>query len=387
MQAGRETAGNAYRYRYFGTFRLLLASLVMAQHFGADLAPAPLAVALAPFTFGSSAVLVFFALSGFVITEAIDSVYHQRPGAFFTNRLLRIVPHFLLAVALAMLAHELFRLAGGVRLWRSQPSFPSDAFALKNIVLNLLAILPMGKRIINYDFLTISWAVRIEMAFYLVMAASILIGQRLPWNRGFIAVSATVAVLLLPWAWLAVQRRGPGMLMYTPFFAFGAALYFATMRHRTGIVIALLSLPVMVWVFVQDQLRIVPIQGVPLSVSCNLAALLILLSLMAGLAFATIPWGQKTDQKLGDLTYPLYLYHEVVLIVILTLSPGYAYTTLALGILLSFMAAAAIMKLVDPVMTRYRDQVRGRTLWKAQEAAEARAHSLPIRRLTSRYSG
>ena len=87
-----------YQYRSFGGFRLLLAVLVMVQHFGADLAPAPLATALAPYFTESVAVLVFFALSGFVITEAVDSVYRNRPIPFLTNRLLRIVPHFLLAL-------------------------------------------------------------------------------------------------------------------------------------------------------------------------------------------------------------------------------------------------------------------------------------------------
>ena len=98
MWQARDNAGSVYQYRYFGSFRLLLATLVMAQHFGADLAPAPLAAALAPYMTGSVAVLVFFALSGFVITEAVDSVYRGRPVPFLTNRLLRIVPHFLLAV-------------------------------------------------------------------------------------------------------------------------------------------------------------------------------------------------------------------------------------------------------------------------------------------------
>jgi hypothetical protein len=73
---------------------------------------------------------------------------------------LRIVPHSLLAVALAMLAHEFFRIAGGVHLWRSQPSFPDNAFAPSNVLLNFLAIALMGKRFVDYDFLTITWAIR-----------------------------------------------------------------------------------------------------------------------------------------------------------------------------------------------------------------------------------
>ena len=125
----------AYPYRYFGVFRLMLATLVMMQHFGDDLAPYELTVALAPYTVGDVAVVVFFALSGFVITEAVDAVYRVRPLPFLANRLLRIVPHFLLALVLTMLAHEFFRISGGVRLWRSQPSFPDGAFAVHNVLM------------------------------------------------------------------------------------------------------------------------------------------------------------------------------------------------------------------------------------------------------------
>jgi peptidoglycan/LPS O-acetylase OafA/YrhL len=371
MRGIGRSADSVYQYRYFGGFRLLLAALVMAQHFGADLAPAPLALALAPFAVGNVAVLVFFALSGFVITEAVDSVYRQRPVAFLTNRLLRIVPHFVLAVALAMLAHALFRLAGGVRLWRSQPSFPDDAFGLPNVLLNFMEIVPLGKRMLQYDFLTITWAIRVEIAFYVAMSACIVIGRRLPWSRGGFALAAgALAVLLLPAVWLAVHRSGPEMLMYTPYFAFGGALYFATVGSRIGWLTALLCVPIMLGQFVGDELRIVPIQGIPLSLTGNLIALIALLALMTGLAFVPISGGRSVDRMLGNLTYPLYLYHEVVLIVVLTFTTLYAYSTLAMGFALSLATAALMMALVDPAMNRYRDRIRGKALYPAGEGAE-----------------
>jgi peptidoglycan/LPS O-acetylase OafA/YrhL len=390
VQSARRSADSVYQYRYFGTFRLLLAALVMGQHFGADLAPAALAVTLAPFALGNVAVLVFFALSGFVITEAVDSVYRNRPGSFLTNRLLRIVPHFVLAVALAMLAHEFFRLAGGVRLWRSQPSFPDDAFNLPNMVMNLLAILPMGKRMIQYDFLTITWAIRVEMAFYVAMAGCILVGRRLPWARGYAVTASVVSLLLLPLVWFAVIH-GQG-LMYLPYFAFGGALYFATSGSRPGRLIALISVPLMLWQFVEDQLHIVPIQGIPLSLTGNLITLLILLSMMAALAFAPISKGRNVDRALGNLTYPLYLYHEVVLIVVLTLTTGYSYLTVAIAVVLSFVTAAAMMALVDPAVTRHRDRVRGRALRRvsakvqqpiAANVLQLAGHRRPARPLTN----
>jgi peptidoglycan/LPS O-acetylase OafA/YrhL len=83
---------------------------------------------------------------------------------------------------------------------------------------------------------------------------------------------------------------------------------------------------------------------------------------MTALAFAAIARGRNLDRTLGDLTYPLYLYHEVVLIVILTVTTEYAYSTLAVGFVLSFVTAGVLMALVDPAVTAYRDRVRGRTL-------------------------
>jgi peptidoglycan/LPS O-acetylase OafA/YrhL len=370
VQNVRQSADTAYQYRFFGGFRLLLAALVMAQHFGADLAPASLALALAPFAFGNVAVLVFFALSGFVITEAVDSVYRRRPGPFLANRLLRIVPHFVLAVALAMLAHEVFRLAGGTRLWRSQPSFPDDAFALPNVLLNFLELVPLGKRMIHYDFLTITWAIRVEMAFYVAMCLCIVIGRRLPWPRSFALAGGVLALLLLPSVWLAVHRFGLEMLMYTPYFAFGGALYFATAGSRIGWLITLLCVPIMLWQFVEDQIRVVPIQGIPLSLTGNLIALLILLTIMTTLAFAPITRGRSVDRTLGNLTYPLYLYHEVVLIVVLTFTTGYTYAVLALGFGLSLATSVVMMAMVDPAVTRYRDRIRGKALVSARPAIQ-----------------
>src|SRR5271165_2151975 len=78
MSSGDRVVQAGYQYRHFGGFRLVLAALVMLQHFAADLAPEQLAKVFAPYALGGMAVLVFFAMSGFVITEAVDCVYRER---------------------------------------------------------------------------------------------------------------------------------------------------------------------------------------------------------------------------------------------------------------------------------------------------------------------
>ena len=47
------------------------------------------------------------------------------------------------------------------------------------------------------------------------------------------------------------------------------------------------------------------------------------------------------------------------------MTTGYAYTTLALGVVLSFVTAAILAALVDPAVTFYRDRVRGRALQRS----------------------
>jgi len=346
--------------------------LVMLQHFAADLAPAPLAKALAPYPVGGIAVLAFFALSGFVITEAIDCIYHQRPRAFLGNRMLRILPHFLLAVALSMLAHEIFRATGGMRLWRSQPSFPLDAFAPANVTLNFIGIVPFVDRYIDYNFLDITWAVRVEMAFYLIMAGCIAIGRKLPGRRGFAVAASGVLVLLVPLFVLAVSGRGIRMLAFVPYFAFGTGLYFATLGRRSGWLTVALSVPAMLWQCILQQSS-GPAPGMlPPSLVGQIIILIVLLSVLGVLAFSNIAQGRDADRVLGGLTYPLYLYHEDVLVIVLTFTVGYSYGVFVGGILLSLLVAIALTALIDPIVTRYRDKVRGSALQKGDQPPSLR---------------
>ena len=79
------SARSLFAYRNFGAFRLLLAVMVMAQHLFAAFAPTDVALLANRYEVGSVAVLVFFALSGFVIVEAVDA--RQLVGLMAAGRL------------------------------------------------------------------------------------------------------------------------------------------------------------------------------------------------------------------------------------------------------------------------------------------------------------
>ena len=352
----------SYRYRYFGTFRLLLAGLVMFQHFAADLAPERLADAMMPYPVGSMAVLAFFALSGFVITEAADCVYRDRAAAFFANRLLRIMPHFVLAIALSMLAHATFLLTDGTRLWRSQPSFPADiAFTPWNIVVNFVGAMPLSNRLIDYNFLDITWAVRVEMAFYIAIFASLLLGRTRLGAHGIGWVLGSMLVLVAPLFVFAVDHD-TALLVYTPYFVFGSGLYFAVSQSRWGFVVMLSSIPAMLWQYLAHP-PVVPMPGAPpMSVWPNLAVLTVLMVVLVILSIVRLPRMRSTDKVLGSLTYPLYLYHEDVLVIVLTFTTGYGYGVFVAAMAASVIGASLMTVIVDLLVDRYRDRLRGRKL-------------------------
>lgn len=357
------SAPAAYPYRHFGAFRFALAGFVLLQHYAGDLAPEALTRILLPYQFGGMAVLVFFALSGYGIAEVVDRVYQRRARAFLGNRLLRILPHFVLAVALSIGAHALFRLAGGQRLWRLQPSFPADAFDWRNMALNFAQFVPGMDHLLSYNFLDITWTIRVEMLFYGIVVACILVGTRLAGAAGFARALSAAGLALAPLFVLAMLGRAPGMLAFLPHFAFGVSLYYAGRGSRRARWVVAACLPWMLWHAVQWQyvlrpeISAVPGAAMPL-IRLNLSIFVAMLALMAWLALNEFGRGRRIDGFLGRITYPLYLYHEVVLIVFLTFSHDYRYGSLAAGIAASLLVAVAMTYLVDPGVERIRDRIR-----------------------------
>ena len=99
--------------------------------------------------------------------------------------------------------------------------------------------------------------------------------------------------------------------------------------------------------------------ALPPSTMGNLILLLPLLAVMSLLVSAKIGRLRTLDRALGDMTYPLYLYHEVVLILALTFTTGYSYSILILSMIASLAFAAAMTAAIDPTISRFRDRVRG----------------------------
>jgi peptidoglycan/LPS O-acetylase OafA/YrhL len=79
---------------------------------------------------------------------------------------------------------------------------------------------------------------------------------------------------------------------------------------------------------------------------------------------------QRQDSRIGAITYPLYMYHLVVLILATSYTDAeYSYGSFVIGMIGSIVLAVVMASVIDPLIDRYRDRIRGLQLRSAQPAA------------------
>ena len=336
----------SYRYRRFGGFRLALAYLVVLQHFVANAAPlGSLYDAIVPYELGSLAVLVFFCLSGFVITEAVTRIYSGKPVAYLANRFLRITPHFIVAVAIAVMIHAVFDYFGTLRISdREHPGLSTQhAFDIVNIIGNVFAFLPGVNRFLSFEFVDIIWAVRIEMVFYFAVFLALLtqIHQRLTKLLPYALITLGLATVII------ARQFGFGF-----FFMYGVLLF----NHRCFPLSIILCIAGMGLYFFMMPLHTDAGYHRAILEQC-----LILIAMVGAMTWLAFRPGQPHafDQRCGELSYPLYIHHQNLLILLISLTKGYSYPVFAFGLVASLPLAYGLSRLVDPTVNQLRNVIRG----------------------------
>ncbi len=351
-------------YRPFGAFRFGLAAMVLVQHGLLLLPPAGRAV-LYSLELGAVAVAVFFALSGFIVSEAISRFYAGRPGAFLANRALRVVPPYLAALGVTMAVDSLLY-AGGRLVPLDAPlvGTPWQPGVIAAGVLDVVPGLP-AHRISgqDFDFIPFAWTLRVEAAFYIVAAATCWLmarGDGAAWRRrvgaaAFAAGYAAFGVFL--WRhWMAGGAAGGLQLLNAPFFAFGVCTFLIQADRSRGARVHLLFAAALVpLAFVVCGERGHPV------LAWQLPMLAVLCAALPLLARARRPQGawRRWDRRLGELSYPLYIGHGVVLGAIAGLWPARGALPYGLGMVGALGMAAALHAVVERPLQAVRARVRG----------------------------
>jgi peptidoglycan/LPS O-acetylase OafA/YrhL len=270
-----------------GLFRLFLALVVFAHH-------------CTRFAVGTSAVFVFFGLSGFWVYKMYMGRYRLTRQPYLTymvSRAWRLLPSFWLISMLAML----FLYANGslARYW-AKPDLPHA------IVSNLL-ILGYGK--LQMKPIVPAWSLDIEMQFYLIA----------PFIALFLARRKSPAL----WVVLAAAVSLASSLLHNPFslasflvfFVIGMAAASVNWRPSGRLVLMCLAVAaLMVICCLASPWRGILLVGAhpgPNSYYTPYANVALALIMMPYAIYTTGNRGFSGDGMFADLSYLIYLLHSI----------------------------------------------------------------------------
>lgn len=328
-------------YRLLGSYRALLALLVVISHTNNYLAAWVLPLAL-----GNVGVFSFFVLSGFVIAEACDIFYPGAPHRFLFNRFLRLYPTYWGACGIAIVIY----------IALSHPEFNAGTATVSaNLSIVLAEALPSSE----LRWISVIWAVSIELRFYFVAAlidyADRLANRRRLLKAGQLIGAAGAGFLVLyiyVWSTGLAQHA---VLRHVPFFVLGFA-YYRWLCYR-GIGSLLIGLAAMLMTFHSYVAYNSPSPTTDVMFTTFVFASSVVL--LGGVALVPkVPkrW-EYFDKRLGDLTYSLYLVHwPIVYAVGRSSIEGFAGFMLVL--VASVMLSVLLVFTVEKPILRWRDTIR-----------------------------
>ena len=336
--AGQTQSG---RYYYIQCLRFFAASFVVVFH-------SVLYVAThggqlprdAAYYFGELSqigILIFFAISGFVITS---SVQRRASGDFIWLRFLRIYPGLWLAVALVIALNAV--VFGG--------------FAWNRGTIFGLTLLPLGD--VPRPLGGVEWTLVYEVFFYGLVALlwttrsnRVLGGFCLAW-----AAAITIGAVVAPSWGTTLTPTFPRVALSAYNYAFiGGVLAFYTHRHLGPVVARTLFVLVPGFMiagefFAQTEWRLL---SVSLGATC----------LVAGLARVALVRDAKEDGLItqwGDASYGLYLVHNAVIVLVFNSLIAVRQVHWLVGILGLFAIGMGSGLLYGMLENRFYDYLRQR---------------------------
>lgn len=353
-----------------GTLRLLLALSVVLFH------SVPFPLTGSDWIGGLIAVESFFVVSGFYMALVLHDAYRGRLRDFYANRLLRLFPLYWAALALYVLAGlvepGINRFAALAAVDASPMTWVFVAGAnlllLGSDWMLLFSASPDGLQwapqiagqalpLFKYHYLPQAWSLPIELAFYAI--APWLVFH--PWRLGVVALASFALKYTLVYS---VGLGDPWLYRVFPLelwlFCLGALAFHALRRLEHRVPLHGLRWPVLLGLsafivlyatgepkakYQLDSLRYAAFMG------CLVLALPVLFA-----GFKDVAW----DRWLGELSYPVYLIHLLVIGVVVTFDVRIAGDR-SLPILLGSVAAAAVMVVVvgRPIERRFKRRPSG----------------------------
>ena len=253
---------------------------------------------------GPVAVLGFFFMSGFLITQLVQEVYVMPKGAgsFLLNRTLRIYPQYLAAVGAGLLTIYLYpAVASHLNSYLRSPQSPGEwlvQFSIFGLTGSAVRILPAA------------WTLGAELYFYLLIGLGTGRSKR---------ATLLLCAILLPIGALCATNVLPFDFYGSPVgngfvFALVSAIYFYrnTLRVKPQLFV-LASLAYLAHAYAIPVLEQLDVDKANLAGSVFPFALILLYLFQNDIL---VPWVVRLSAVLGKMAYPIFLLHWAVSVVI-----------------------------------------------------------------------
>lgn len=301
--------------------------------------------------YGWMGVYVFFAISGWCITQRVAAGWRRKePVQFFLReRALRVYPTYWAALGLALV----LRLAAvPFNNTHLADNLPPDA---RNWLANLF-LLNLNPYLKTTFTLLVSWTLVFELGFYLLAAGALILRRRVP-----ASTLALLGILLCLWPLAGWRFQLTYVLALWPDFFVGGLVWWAAQSHArapkylAAAGLAMLALLDLEWPGGYG--------GQPRLVAIATATTLWALS-GQDRRVAAIPFLRKLAW-VGGFSYSLYLIHLPLLFPFMNLaerwvSPRHSLFCLVwlAAVLLAFTGGWLLNRLVEAPVERWRKQAR-----------------------------
>lgn len=298
-QAGLRT-GDSDKNTFIEVWRGIAVALVVYFHFPGRLNPGVLGLSAGPtlpFYSGKVGVLVFFAISGFLITQSL--AYSRSLASFYAKRLSRIWPLFILAATTTYLVGLAWPAPS---VAESDASFSVHTVRLVDYLGTLFFLNDLGLRWVDGAY----WSILIELKFYLFIGIFAAI-----WPGRF-ARRFGAAAFAIGFVQLVIELAAPPHVAviasvmnrlliadYVPFFAIGVLL---CAKERGP----LLTLNILL-AFIQTAITVA---SNPLFEAD--ATLRFILVFSGVLAIDAALLGSRLFLFLGRYSYSIYVFHQMI---------------------------------------------------------------------------
>jgi peptidoglycan/LPS O-acetylase OafA/YrhL len=363
------------REKLMGVLRIALAMAVLLGH---------LPIAQYQFVNAAFAVQGFYVVSGFYMALVLDGKYKD-VGLFYSNRLVRLAP-----VYLVMMAVSAFTLWGLNASATSAPSIFAQVFAnpLSAVIMGFENLFVIGQELLFWFTIGGDGALHFDASGALPSETTSVAWQGLllpqAWSISMELMFYALAPWLarLSWRWLVVialasmALRFAGQLLPVSYplwcgRLFPPALFlfvFGMLAHR-ALPVANRLPKAIGWI--AAALIVGVVVALPLShISASIQRWIIYLAIAAAAPFMFNAFkANAIDRWIGDMSYPLYLSHLVVVGLVLTFIPNAPWALWA-AIGGALAVSILLLILVDHPVDRWRQR-------RAQRAAQGAGEPTP----------